>query len=114
MATDYSKYTKEEICTFLKIWGTGFKSLDYQVHEQAEAYYQACLDAYEHLQEKPLRYYTVEGLRRTLLLIAQDFMIEYKSKRQNETYLQRSELCTYIANHLLESKNSKVVQASMF
>ena len=106
-------YTITEISQFLKTWGTAFKQLDPQKYPQAEAYYQACVDAHLHLSQKPLRFYTIGGLRRTLLLISDDFLVEYTSRRQGADYKERAELLTYIANNLLQSLNEGV-QTKMF
>ena len=107
-------YSIEEIKAFLLVWGTAFKALIGTKHTNAEAYYQACVDAHLHLSQKPLRFYTLGGLRRTLLLIADDFLVEYTSRRQGADYKLRSELITHIANTLLQSMNTEGVQTKMF
>jgi hypothetical protein len=110
---NYDNFSTEEIKTFLALWGTGFKSLIGSKYETAEAYYQACVDAHNALSGKPLRFFTLAGLRRTLHIIAQDFLVEYTSKRQDVTYKQRSELCAYIAEKLLITP-TVVVQKELF
>jgi hypothetical protein len=111
---NYASYNTEELCTFLKLWGTGFKQLDPKKHENAEAYYQACVDAHEFLKGEKMHFYTLAGLRRTMLLIAQDFYVEFTSKRQGESYKHRSELCTYIAENLLKTQTIEGVQQNLF
>lgn len=109
----YENFSTEELKTFLAMWGTGFKALIGTRHEMAEPYYQACVDAHNVLSKKPLKFYTMGRLRRTLLLIAQDFYVEYTSKRQDVTYKQRSELCAYISEKLLIIP-TEVVQKELF
>lgn len=111
---NYASYTTDELCTFLKLWGTGFKLLNPTEHPTSEAYYQACVDAHQFLKGEKMHFYTLAGLRRTMLLIASDFYVEFTSKRQGETYKQRSELCTYIAESLLKTQNTEGVQKSLF
>ena len=111
---NYADYSVSEICTFLKLWGTGFKKLDPKEHPTAEAYYQACVDAHEFLIKKPMHFYSLAGLRRTMLLIASDFYVEFTSKKKGETYKHRSELCTYIAENLLKMEVTEGVQKSLF
>lgn len=107
-------YSIEEISTFLKLWGTGFKGLDPVKYPNAEAYYQACVDAHQHLNKKPLFFYNLGGLRRTLILIADDFEAEWKSRRQPESYKHRAELLRYIVSHHLSTPVTKVVQKEFF
>ena len=105
-------YTTEEISNFLKQWGTSFKGLDPAKYPNAAAYYQACVDAHQFLNGKEMVFYTLGGLRRTLLLIAAEFEAEWKSKRQPESYKQRAELLRYIVNNLLI--HQPMVQKSIF
>lgn len=107
-------YTTKEISTFLELWGTSFKSLNTAEHTQAEAYYQACADAHQNINGKRMHFYTVGGLRRTLLLMSDDFMVEFTSRRQDITYKYRAELCTHIAENLLKTYNTEGVQQSLF
>ena len=105
-------YTTIEISEFLKLWGKSFKGLDAQKYPNAAAYYQACVDAHLYLNNKEMVFYTLGGLRRTLLLIAAEFEAEWKSKRQPESYKQRAELLRYIVNNLLI--HQPMVQKSIF
>jgi hypothetical protein len=107
-------YTTREISTFLELWGTSFKGLNIEKHPQAEAYYQACADAHQNINGRRMHFYTVSGLRRTLLLMGDDFMVEFTSKRQDETYKYRAELCTHIAESLLKTLNTEGVQQNLF
>jgi hypothetical protein len=106
-------YTIEETKSFLKTWGRAFDELDHRQHPQSDAYYQACVDAHEGIQGKPLRFYNLAGLKRTLLIIADDFEREYKSKRQGiDYYKERAELMRHIETLLVTP--AKVMQTSIF
>lgn len=107
------KLTTEELCAFLKDWGRIFKQMAADKSDpSAEGYYHACVDAFETLLGKPLRFYNRGGLTRTLQLIGTSFDEKVKQKRLDETYKQRAELFRYIAN-LISSQNP-TVQTTLF
>lgn len=109
---NYDNLSIEEILEFIKTWGVGFKELDYKKFPNAEGYYHAMLDVHFFLNSKPLRYYNLGGLKLTVKNIANEFMIEFTSKRQGKSYKERAELLEYIADKLLVSRE-KAVQTAL-
>lgn len=109
---NFDNLTIEEICEFLKTWGLGFKNLDKVQFPNAEGYYDAMVDTYLFLNNKPLIFFNLRGLKFALRTIAKEFMIEFTSKRQDKSYKERAELLEYIIEKLLINREN-VVQATI-
>ena len=102
------KFTTDELCAFLKDWGRIFKQMAADKSDpSAEGYYHACVDAYEMLMGKPMRFYNRGGLVRTLNGIGNGFDSKVKQKQLDDTYKQRAELFRHIAA-LIYSQNPPV------
>lgn len=101
--------TNDQLCTFLKEWGTVFKELG---KEEATTYYEICVDAHLALEGKKLKFFADKArLSKALNYLSEQIEATIKAKRISPEFQLRADCFRHIGSKILEQS---VIQTNLF